>query len=96
VARRDAEKVEDLTRQLETKVAGNAKVKKIESISRTGLSVIYVELVEALKDTGKEFDDIRLNSGTSAAAQWSRSKSISASIEAPPKRSRSTGVIGTT
>ncbi|HEY0158230.1 MAG TPA: efflux RND transporter permease subunit [Thermoanaerobaculia bacterium] len=56
-----AEKVEDLvTRQLETKVAGNAKVKKIESISRTGLSVIYVELVEGLKDTGKEFDDIRL------------------------------------
>src|SRR5688572_3459353 len=56
-----AEKVEDLvTRKLEAKVAENAKVKKIESISRTGLSVVYVELVEGLKDTGKELDDIRL------------------------------------
>src|SRR5262249_9163528 len=42
------------------KAAENAKVKKIESISRTGLSVIYIELVEGLPETGKEFDDIRL------------------------------------
>ncbi len=56
-----AEKVEDLvTRKLEAKIAENAKVKKIDSISRTGLSVIYVELVENLPETGKEFDDIRL------------------------------------
>ena len=56
-----AEKVEDLvTRKLEAKAAENAKVKKIESISRTGLSVIYIELVEGLPETGKEFDDIRL------------------------------------
>ena len=42
-----AEKIEDLvTRKLESRIAENAKVKKIESISRTGLSVIYVELVE--------------------------------------------------
>ena len=59
-----AEKVEDLvTRKLEAKMAENAKVKKIESISRTGLSVVYVELVEGLKETGKELDDIRLKLG---------------------------------
>ena len=56
-----AEKVEDLvTRKIEEKIGENAKVLKIESISRTGLSVVYVELVEGLKETGKEFDDIRL------------------------------------
>ena len=55
------EKVEDLvTRKLEAKMAENAKVKKIESISRTGLSVVYVELVEGLKDTSRELDDLRL------------------------------------
>src|ERR1044071_9528436 len=32
----------------------------IESISRTGLAIIYVELDENLKETGKEFDDIKL------------------------------------
>ena len=56
-----AEKVEDLvTRKIEAKMAENAKVEKIESISRTGLSVVYVTLVERLPDTGKELDDIRL------------------------------------
>jgi multidrug efflux pump subunit AcrB len=56
-----AEKVEDLvTRKIEARIAENAKVKKVESISRTGLSVVYVELVEGLAETGKEFDDIRL------------------------------------
>jgi len=56
-----AEKVEDLvSRRLEAKMAENAKVKKVESISRTGLSVVYVELVEGLKDTGRELDDLRL------------------------------------
>src|SRR5690349_25125190 len=56
-----AEKVEQLvTKTVEEKVAANAKVTKIESISRTGLAVIYVELDENLKETGKEFDDIKL------------------------------------
>jgi len=56
-----AEKVEDLvSRKVEAKIAENAKVKKVESISRTGLSVVYVELVEGLKDTSRELDDIRL------------------------------------
>ncbi len=56
-----AEKVEDLiTRKIEAKMAENSKVKKVDSISRTGLSVVYVELVEGLKDTSRDLDDIRL------------------------------------
>src|SRR5215471_4820991 len=56
-----AQKVEQLvSRKVEERAAGNAKIKKIESISRTGLSVVYFELVEEIKETGKEFDDIKL------------------------------------
>ena len=56
-----AEKVEQLvTKKVEAQIAANAKVTKIESISRTGLGVIYFELDENLKETGKEFDDIKL------------------------------------
>src|SRR5215813_10127110 len=56
-----AEKVEQLvSRKVEERAAGNAKIKKIESISRTGLSVVYFELVDEIKETGKEFDDIKL------------------------------------
>jgi multidrug efflux pump subunit AcrB len=55
-----AEKMEQLiTKKAEEAVAGNTKVTKIESISRTGLSVIYIELDENTKDMGKEFDDIK-------------------------------------
>lgn len=56
-----AEKVEQLvTKKIEERIAGNATVTKIESISRTGLSVVYVELDEKLKEAGKQFDDIKL------------------------------------
>src|SRR5678816_71414 len=56
-----AEKVEQLvTKKVEEQMAANSKVTKIESISRTGLAIIYVELDENLKETGKEFDDIKL------------------------------------
>src|SRR5262249_17771246 len=56
-----AEKVEQLvTRKIEEKMAENAKVSKIESISRTSISVVYVELDESIKDTAKELDDISL------------------------------------
>src|SRR5262250_1398785 len=56
-----AERVEQLvSRKVEERAAGNAKIKKIESISRTGLSVVYFELVDEIKETGKEFDDIKL------------------------------------
>jgi multidrug efflux pump subunit AcrB len=49
-----------VTRKLESKIAENAKVTKIESISRTGISVVYLELDEKIKDSAKELDDIKL------------------------------------
>jgi multidrug efflux pump subunit AcrB len=56
-----AEKVEQLvTKKIETQIAANAKATKLESISRTGLSVVYLDLDENLKETGKELDDIKL------------------------------------
>jgi multidrug efflux pump subunit AcrB len=56
-----AEKIEQLvTKKIEEKIAANAKVTKLESISRTGLSVVYFDLDEHLKETGKELDDISL------------------------------------
>src|SRR5918912_2128385 len=56
-----AERVEQLvTKKVEEQMAANSKVTKIESISRTGLAVVYVELDENLKETGKEFDDIKM------------------------------------
>lgn len=60
-----AEKVEQLvTKKIEEKIAGNTKVTKIESISRTGISVVYIELDDNVTDTGKEFDDIKLKIDT--------------------------------
>ena len=41
-------------------MAANSKVTKIESILRAGLSVVYLELDENLKETGEELDDIKL------------------------------------
>ena len=56
-----AEKIENLvTKKVEAKMAENSKVTKIESISRTGVSVVYVTLGEETEETAKEFDDIRL------------------------------------
>src|ERR1043165_3587620 len=56
-----SEKVEQLvTKKIETQIATNAKVTKIQSISRTGLSVVYLDLDENLKETGKELDDVKL------------------------------------
>jgi multidrug efflux pump subunit AcrB len=60
-----AEKVEQLvTRKMEQKIAENASVTKIESDSRSSVSVIHVELDESIADPGKQFDDInfKLNS----------------------------------
>ncbi|MEA4858738.1 efflux RND transporter permease subunit [Solidesulfovibrio sp.] len=57
----EAERVEQLlTRRLEQGIAGNAHVKRILSTSRTGLSVITVELTEDIEETGEIFDDIDL------------------------------------
>src|ERR1041385_5618039 len=58
-----AEKIEQLvTRKIEEKVAQNANVEKIRSISRTNISVVYVDLDENFpgNQIGKEFDDIAL------------------------------------
>jgi multidrug efflux pump subunit AcrB len=56
-----AEKIENLvTKKIEARMAENAKVTKIESISRTSVSVVYVTLGEETEETAKEFDDIRL------------------------------------
>ncbi|MBI3424571.1 MAG: efflux RND transporter permease subunit [Acidobacteria bacterium] len=56
-----AEKIEQqVTRKLEEKLAQNARVEKVESISRNGVAVVYVTLLEGLKDIGKEFDDLNL------------------------------------
>ncbi|MFN7927483.1 MAG: efflux RND transporter permease subunit [Blastocatellia bacterium] len=60
-----AEKVEQLvTKKIEEKIAANVKVVKLDSISRTGLSVVYFDLDENLKETGKELDDISLKLNT--------------------------------
>jgi hypothetical protein len=59
----NAEKIEQLvTRKIEEKIAQNAHVEKIRSISRTNVSVVYVDLDENFPGTqiGKEFDDIAL------------------------------------
>ena len=56
-----AEKIEQLvTKKIEEKMAENARVVKLESISRTNVSVVYVELDKRVTETGKEFDDIKL------------------------------------
>jgi multidrug efflux pump subunit AcrB len=56
-----AEKIEQLvTRKIEEKLAENSKIDRIDSVSRTGLSVVYVKLIDDLKDTGREFDDMKL------------------------------------
>ena len=55
-----AEKVEDLvTRKLEKKIAENSKVTKIESITRSSVCVITMELDENITERAKEFDDIK-------------------------------------
>ena len=57
----NAEKIEQLvTRRIEEKVAENVKVEKIESNTRTGITAVYITLVEGTRETGKEFDDIKL------------------------------------
>ena len=57
----NAEKIEQLvTRRVEEKVAENARVDKIESNTRTGLTAIFITLVEGSFDVPKEFDDIKM------------------------------------
>ena len=61
-----AEKIEQLVaKKVEQQIAQNSQVDKIRSISRTNLSVVYVDLDENLpgSQVGKEFDDIALKIG---------------------------------
>jgi multidrug efflux pump subunit AcrB len=58
-----AEKIEQLvTRKIEEKIAQNKNVEKIRSISRTNISVVYVDLDENFPGSqiAKELDDIAL------------------------------------
>jgi len=56
-----AEKIEELvTRKIEQKIAENEKVERVESIARTGFTLVTVKLVEQTKETGEIFDDINL------------------------------------
>jgi multidrug efflux pump subunit AcrB len=58
-----AEKIEQLvTRKIEEKMAQNANVEKIRSISRTNISIVYVDIDENFPGSqiGKELDDIAL------------------------------------
>jgi multidrug efflux pump subunit AcrB len=62
-----ADKIEQLvTKRVEEQMAANAMVTKIESISRTSISVVYLELDEKSNqsDRSKQLDDVafRLNS----------------------------------
>src|SRR5262249_39521681 len=64
-----AEKVEEqLTRKIEEKIAQNADVDRIESTSRTGVSIVTVTLRDEVSysDIGKAFDDIDLKLRTIA------------------------------
>ncbi len=54
-----AEKVEQLvTREIERTVASNSNVSRIESVSRSNVSVVTLTLSDALKETGQTLDDI--------------------------------------
>jgi multidrug efflux pump subunit AcrB len=55
-----AEKLESLvTRRIEEEVSRNSKVTKIQSLSRIGVSIVYVELDERIDDPAREFEDIK-------------------------------------
>src|SRR5262249_8409885 len=55
------EKAERLvTRQVRQQVAENSKGDRIESISRVGISIVYLKLQDSVEETGKEFDDVKL------------------------------------
>lgn len=56
----EAEKVEqEVTRKIERKVAENPAVEHVESISRPGMSIVYVELFETERNAELVWQDIR-------------------------------------
>src|SRR5919206_84657 len=57
----DAARIEErVTRRIEEVVAENDAVDVIRSVTRTGVSYVYVDLKEGTPETGKVFDDIAL------------------------------------
>jgi multidrug efflux pump subunit AcrB len=55
-----AAKIEDLvTRPIEQRVAENVHVTRVESFTRTNVSVVYVELTEGIEDPGAQFEDLQ-------------------------------------
>ena len=62
-----AERIEQLvTRKIDEKMAENPRVRKIESISRSNVAIVVIQIDERTRanETGKEFDDISLRLGT--------------------------------
>ena len=56
----EAEKVEQLvSRKIEQKLAENPTIEKLESISRTSISIVYITLKENVADRAKEWDNIQ-------------------------------------
>src|SRR4029079_16968924 len=56
----EAEKVEqEVTRKIERKVAENPSVEHVKSISRPGMSIVYVELFETERHAELVWQDIR-------------------------------------
>lgn len=57
--------IEELvTRRIESRVAENSTVTEIRSISRSSLSLVYLEISEDVEDTGRQFDDIAIKLDT--------------------------------
>src|SRR5678816_1720898 len=59
-----ADKVEQLvTRKVEQAITGNSKVDRVESTTQDNISVVQVRLLDSIKNTQQEFQDIgqRLN-----------------------------------
>jgi multidrug efflux pump subunit AcrB len=60
-----AERIEAMvTQRIEELIAENVKVERVESNTRTGITAVYITLVEGVADTGKEFDDIKMKLDT--------------------------------
>src|SRR5262245_4361849 len=56
-----AERIEQLvTRRIEEKIAENPHIEKLESVTRTSVSVVYVTIGQERKDRARELDDLQL------------------------------------
>ncbi|MGE0102673.1 MAG: efflux RND transporter permease subunit [Blastocatellales bacterium] len=56
-----AVKIEQLvTRKMEERIAENSKVDQITSIARNGVTVVEIRIQESIKDSAREFDDVKL------------------------------------